>query len=258
MDALSVTLTLVGGPTLLIEIGGYRLLTDPTFDAPGHYHSGPITLEKRAGPSLAPEDMGDVDAVLLSHDQHADNLDPAGRRFLGRARAVLTTEAGAGRLGNGVRGLAPWAEVKLTRGGRNPITITAAPARHGPVGVEPMAGDVIGFLIGTAQAGDGVYVTGDTVWYEGVAEVARRFQPRLVVPFAGSAKTRGSFHLTMDVNDVLETAAVFPGARIAPVHTDGWAHFTESGEELARAFSSFKVDDRLVRLEPGVPTSLEL
>jgi len=30
-----ITLTLIGGPTVLIEYGGYRLLTDPTFDPPG-------------------------------------------------------------------------------------------------------------------------------------------------------------------------------------------------------------------------------
>jgi L-ascorbate metabolism protein UlaG (beta-lactamase superfamily) len=28
-------ITLVGGPTVLLELGGFRLLTDPTFDPPG-------------------------------------------------------------------------------------------------------------------------------------------------------------------------------------------------------------------------------
>jgi hypothetical protein len=30
-------ITQIGGPTVLIEVGGFRLLTDPTFDAPGEY-----------------------------------------------------------------------------------------------------------------------------------------------------------------------------------------------------------------------------
>ncbi|HEX3804440.1 MAG TPA: hypothetical protein VHV75_16550 [Solirubrobacteraceae bacterium] len=34
-----VRATHVGGPTVLIEIGGWRLLTDPTFDAPGRKYS---------------------------------------------------------------------------------------------------------------------------------------------------------------------------------------------------------------------------
>ena len=64
--------------------------------------------------------------------------------------------------------------------------------------------------------------------FEGTAEVARRFSPRLVVLFAGAAKTRGAFHLTMNTNDALETAHAFPSATIVPVHCEGWAHFSES------------------------------
>jgi len=32
---MTLSITLIGGPTALIEIDGFRLLTDPTFDAPG-------------------------------------------------------------------------------------------------------------------------------------------------------------------------------------------------------------------------------
>ena len=48
---------------------------------------------------LVPSEVGAVDAVLLSHDQHADNLDHAGRAFLPRAARVLTTVIGAPRIG---------------------------------------------------------------------------------------------------------------------------------------------------------------
>jgi hypothetical protein len=43
------TLTLVGGPTVLIDIDGCRLLTDPTFDAPGRYPAGPAGEDRRPG-----------------------------------------------------------------------------------------------------------------------------------------------------------------------------------------------------------------
>ena len=95
----SLRITLIGGPTALIEIDGFRLLTDPTFDAPGAYQLPHVKLEKLSGPALGADAVGAVDAVLLSHDQHADNLDHGGRDFLARAPRVLTTVAGAGRLG---------------------------------------------------------------------------------------------------------------------------------------------------------------
>ena len=72
------------------------------------------------------------------------------------------------------------------------------------------------------------------MWYEGVAEVARRFQPRLVMLFAGSAKPRGPFHLTMDNNDAIETAHAFAQAKIVAIHNEGWGHFTESQADVIR------------------------
>ena len=142
--------------------------------------------------------------MLLSHDQHSDNLDESGKRFLSKVKRVLTTEIGAKRLGGHVEGFAPWASTELTKNGRS-LTITAAPARHGPHGIEPLAGDVIGFVL-SSKASRPIYISGDTVWYDGVAEVAQRFKAGVVMPFAGAAQTRGPFHLTMDVNDTIETA----------------------------------------------------
>ena len=103
-DVLAVTLT--GGPTALLELGGVRLLVDPTFDPPGDYPlGGGRVLTKTAPPALAVTDLGPVDAVLLSHDQHPDNLDGAGRETLAHAPVVLTTQLGAERLGGTAQAL---------------------------------------------------------------------------------------------------------------------------------------------------------
>ena len=98
---------------------------------------------------------------------------------------------------------------------------------------------------------DLVYVTGDTVWFEGTAEVARRFHPAAVLPFAGAARTRGPTRLTMDTNGAVETAAAFPGAAIVPVHHAGWAHFSESQDDLIETFDVVRMSDRLRPVTPG-------
>ncbi len=92
---MEVGLTHIGGPTVLIEVGGWRLLTDPTFDPPGRsYRFGWGTgSRKLTGPAIAASDLGPIDAVLLSHDHHDDNLDAAGRALLPSAGAVITTVA---------------------------------------------------------------------------------------------------------------------------------------------------------------------
>jgi len=252
---MTLSITLIGGPTALIEIDGFRLLTDPTFDAPGSYQLPHVKLEKLEGPAMGADAVGEIDAVLLSHDQHADNLDHSGKDFLGRAMRVLTTEAGAKRLGAHAEGLAPWASTEL-KGKNGSLTITATPARHGPAGIEPLSGDVIGFVVAPYQ-GRPIYVSGDTTWFDGVAEVARRFDCGVVLPFAGAAQTRGPFHLTMDTNDTIETARAFADAVIVPVHTDGWAHFRQNAQDLRVSFDALGFGKRLKILQPGVRTVIE-
>jgi L-ascorbate metabolism protein UlaG (beta-lactamase superfamily) len=254
----TLNLTLIGGPTVLIEAAGFRLVTDPTFDPPGDYRLSYVTLTKTVGPALAANAIGPVDAVLLSHDQHADNLDHSGRDFLSKAARVLTTAAGAARLKGAAEGLRPWDTTQLIGADGRKLTITATPARHGPAGIEPMSGDVIGFVLSFEPASiPPIYVTGDTVWYDGVAEVARRFRAGVVLLFAGAAQTRGPFHLTMDTNDAIEAAHAFPDAVIVPIHRDSWAHFTQGGDELEQAFTALGLRSRLRMLQPGVATAVE-
>ena len=248
-------MTLIGGPTALIEVGQFRLLTDPTFDTPGDYKLPHVTLTKTSRPALTIEEVLPVDAVLLSHDQHSDNLDTSGRALLSQVPRVLTTQAGAQRLDGKAEGLAPWDSTELTKSDGTRLRITAAPARHGPAGIEPFSGDVIGFVV-EADGQAPIYITGDTVWYDGVAEVARRFAAGVVVLFAGAAETRGPFHLTMDTNDAVETAHAFPRATIVPIHRDGWAHFTQTGADLEKTFNALGIGARLRILEPGVATTI--
>ncbi len=47
-----VRLTAIDGPTLLIELGGMRILTDPTFDEPQEYHFGTKTFTKTNSPAV--------------------------------------------------------------------------------------------------------------------------------------------------------------------------------------------------------------
>ncbi len=217
-----------------------------------------MKLEKLASPAIGADAVGSVDAVLLSHDQHADNLDNSGRDFLKSAKRVLTTRAGAKRLGGHAEGFAPWDSAELSGADGRSLTVTATPARHGPAGIEPLSGDVIGFVLTSRKKGSRpIYITGDTVWYDGVAEVARRFKAGVVLPFAGAAQTRGPFHLTMDTNDTIETARAFPDAVIVPLHTDGWAHFRQSGGDTRASFDTLGFGPRLKMLVPGVATTIE-
>jgi len=112
---------------------------------------------------------------------------------------------------------------------------------------------VVGFALGVNQPGDLIYITGDTLWFEGTANVARRFSPKLVVLYTGAAEPRGRFHMTMGSEDALEAAHAFPDSALVSVHNEGWAHLQESQDQLAEVFAKFNLADRLTRFEKGKP-----
>jgi L-ascorbate metabolism protein UlaG (beta-lactamase superfamily) len=257
MNTECVRLTLIDGPTLLIEYGGIRLLTDPTFDEPQAYRVGHGSISKTNSPAVRPDQLLPIDVVLLSHDQHFDNLDAAGRAFLPHARQVLSTPGAEERLGGNTRGLAPWSTTDVPLLDGRTLKITATPARHGPAGFEHVAGDVTGFVLATGDS-PGVYISGDTVWYHGISEVARRFDIAVAVLFAGSAQPLGPFNVTMTGNDVIEAAAAFADARIVTVHHSGWSHYTQTQADVADSFQAVGIRDRLQILRPGIPVELSL
>ncbi|NIL42878.1 MBL fold metallo-hydrolase [Salinispora arenicola] len=242
-----------GGPTALFEYGGLRLLTDPTFDAPGdYYESGQRILTKTAPPSGSSADLGRIDVVLLSHDEHPDNLDNSGRVLLADVPLTLTTPEGGRRLGNRAKGLADWESTELDRPGGGRITVTGVPAIHGPGAredVEPITGQVVGFVL-TGEGLPTVYVSGDNASLDAVKEIAERFEPvDTAILFAGAPRFPGALFdgalIVLDSVQAAEAAEILGTRRVVPVHYDSWAHFTEGRDELVAAFTAAGLVDRL-------------
>ncbi|MFF8955663.1 MBL fold metallo-hydrolase [Streptomyces sp. NPDC014894] len=241
-----------GGPTALFDYGGLRFLTDPTFDAPGDHRTpgGPL-LTKTAPSSGSPADLGRVDVVLLSHDEHADNLDTSGRALLAGIPLTLTTPGGGRRLGGRAKGLADWESVELDRPGGGSVTVTGVPALHGPgtrEEVEAITGQVVGFML-TGEGLPSVYVSGDNASLDLVGRIAERFAPvDTAVLFAGAPRFPGLFDgepIVLDSAQAAEAARILGARRVVPVHHDSWAHFTEGRDELIAAFAAAGLADRL-------------
>ncbi|MFF5279314.1 MBL fold metallo-hydrolase [Streptomyces sp. NPDC000133] len=241
-----------GGPTAQFEYGGLWFLTDPTFDAPGDYRRpGHPLLVKTAPASGSPADLGRVDVVLLSHDEHADNLDNSGRALLADIALTLTTPAGGQRLGDRAKGLADWESIELDRPGGGTITVTGVPALHGPgtrEEVEAIVGQVVGFVL-TGEGLPTVYVSGDNASLDLVKEIAERFAPvDTAILFAGAPRFSVVFDgelIVLDSAQAAEAAKILGARRVVPVHYDSWAHFTEGRDELVAAFTTAGLADRL-------------
>jgi L-ascorbate metabolism protein UlaG (beta-lactamase superfamily) len=251
MPTLSVRY--IGGPTALVELDGVRILIDPTFDPPGEYPVGNRTLTKTAGPALTAEQVGPVDVVLLSHDQHPDNLDRGGREYVDTAKLALSTVSAEQRLGGAVQALPNWVRTTFDRPEGGTLLVTGVPALHGPPGSESVVGEVTGFVL----SGEGlptVYVSGDNASLDLVREIAGRVGPvDVALLFAGGAQTpliENAF-LTLPSADAAEAAKILGASYVIPLHFEHWAHFSQGADALIAAFDAAGIADRLRLLTPG-------
>jgi L-ascorbate metabolism protein UlaG (beta-lactamase superfamily) len=252
----ALDLTLIGGPTAVFTYGGLRWLTDPTFSPPGAYDN----LTKTAGPAMAPEAIEPIDVVLLSHDQHADNLDPAGRAFLPRARRVLTEPDGAGRLGGNATGLQAWGSAEVQAADGSTVTVTAVPALHGPEGSESVTGPVTGFVLG-GEGLPAVYVSGDNASLEVVSEIARRTGPvEIAILFAGAVQIQqilDGAYLTLSSDRAAQAALILGAKTVIAMHFADWTHFTQGSDQLRAAFAGHGITPRLRIPTRGEPLSVD-
>ena len=249
-------ITHFGTATTLLEIEGLRFLTDPTFDEPGKtYGFGFGTRSTKVDVVRMPAGgLGKLDAVLLSHDHHADNLDDAGRALLPGAGKVVTTVSGARRLGGNALGLDPWQTTTVGN-----VKVTATPARHGPPLSGPIVGDVIGFVLEwPGQQHGPLYISGDTVRFAGVDEVARRFRIGTALLHIGGVAfpISGPLRYTFSGEEAADVAELLGAKTVIPIHYEGWTHFREQRDRTAQALS--RLGDRVRWLTPGEPTEVDV
>lgn len=255
-------LTRIGGPTVLVELDGWRLLVDPTFDPPGrHYSFGwGAGSTKTLGPAIPLDELGPIDVALVSHDHHADNLDDAGRAMLPSAGAVVTTASGAGRLApelaaERLHGLRAGESVTLPapRPGLPTLVISATPCRHGAPLTHPIVGDVIGFAV--RRQGEervALWITGDTVLYGPLRRTAEELSIDVMLANVGGVRfgISGPLRYTMTGRDAVQLVGIAEPRVAAFAHYDGWAHFVDGEQGIRDAVDGAVplVHDRVVWL----------
>lgn len=257
--SMPLRLTYLGGPTYLIEAGQFRIVTDPGFDPQGTEKSeGPgHLLTKVMGPPIPVDKIGVIDAVLLSHAQHLDNLDHEGRRLLAKVGTTITTPASAkmNLPGKNVKGLATWESTELTNAAGERLKITATPAVHtSNPDLREAVGEVTGFMLEwEGQAAGGFYVSGDTVWIDEILEIGKRFQVASGILHLGAANVPavGDNYLTMNSADGARAAKALKMKSVFPAHFEGWRHFTQGSWSIEREFEKAGLTAVLVLLRPG-------
>lgn len=253
----TLTITHIGTATAILDIDGVNLLTDPFFSPAGtEWDLGIVVLSNTDTPAFTLQDLPPIDAVLLSHEDHPDNLDELGRRLLD-GRHVLTTMDGASKLAPrpGVRGLQPWQTVTLAVGGKR-FEVTGTPCQHLP------GGECTGFVITSDSFGintDGlpnaIWITGDTIYTEELAsKIPAKFHVVAAIVNLGAVMVpgpEGPLQITMDGKQAAKLFREIKPDIMVPMHYESWRHFTQLGDELAQVFKDEGVYDNICWLEPG-------
>lgn len=242
-----VEILFIGNATLLLRYGGLTLLTDPNFLHRGqHVHLGYGLVSKRlAEPALQIGQLPAApDAVLLSHF-HGDHWDRVARRALDRALPVLTTPHAARRL-QGLQGfhqalgLSTWQSHTLTHGDSQ-VRVTALPGRHafGVAGrlLPPVMGSLLEFGPASGPARLRMYLTGDTLLFDGLDEIAARYPDvHLAVLHLGGTTLPGGILVTMDGAQGAELVNRLRPRAALPVHYDDYSVMKSPlGDFLAEA-----------------------
>ena len=259
---MNCRMTHIGTATILLEIGSIRLLTDPVFDPPGgSYHFGYGTSSKKlTPPAMKPEEIGNVDAILLSHDHHEDNLDRSGRAFLTRARRVLTTVAGAKRLGKHAIGLKSWQSTVISSN-ETEIKVTAVPARHGSLGSHLIVGETTGFVLEwSGQKHGALYISGDTVWFKGLRDITKHFSIGTAILHIGKAGffSTGPVWFTFSAKEAVQAVKALGPQKVIPIHYEGWRHFREPRAQAEKEFLAAGIQDKVHWLPLGEPVEMEI
>lgn len=248
------TVQWIGTATALMRCGKLTIVTDPAMDEAGQsYDIGIAILEKTSGPAMPLSALPRADVVLLSHDQHADNLDIAGRAYLKDATLTVTTPEGAHRLGGNARGLGTWASTVL-----GDITITAVPAQHGPNNLVQAVGPVTGFII-AVRDGPTLYFSGDTIPFGGTNEIIRRYRGKIDYALlnVGAVNTappsEHPVYATMRSVDAIDLARALDVGSFSLMHADSWKHFSEDMPQAIKMTRASDQAERFINLSDHQP-----
>lgn len=249
----------VGTATVILRYAGFTILTDPNFLHQGdHVHLGyGLTSKRRTNPAIEIEQLPPIDFVLLSH-KHDDHFDRIAAEKLDKSVPIVTTPHAVKalrRLGfQALYGLTTWDTLTIQKGATT-LKLTSMPGRHGPgilaKALPPVMGSLLEFQLPTQGTRFRLYITGDTLVYDEIKEIPKRFPDiDLALLHLGGTQVFGVL-LTMDAKQGVEAIRIISPRKAIPIHYNDYTVFKSPLEDFVKAVQEAGLDDRVEYLSHG-------
>jgi L-ascorbate metabolism protein UlaG (beta-lactamase superfamily) len=250
---------LIRHATLLADIAGRRLLIDPQLDPAEARDAIAGTPEPRRNPLVdlpvpAEEIVRGLDALLVTH-LHADHLDDTAvglLRGLDDLPVLCQPEDAESLRERGFTDVRPVEDRADLPGG---IEVHRTGGRHGHGDLADTLGPVSGFVL-RAEGEPSLYVAGDTVWCDQVAEAITGHRPDVTVVNAGGARFLEGDPITMTPDDVRATAGAAAPGRVIAVHMEAINHCLQTRADLHQRLRQEGLADRVAVPEDGAVVPL--
>lgn len=250
----------IRGATSIVTFHGVRFLIDPFFAPKDTFPPVPSPYNEFKNPMvplpLEVEELIKVQATIVTHMHHFDHFDPFAAEALPKDMPMFTqseTEA------NDMRALGFKNVTALTEAGVNfkGVTLHRTPALHGD-GVTAayyykkfsLPSETCGVVF-QAEDEKTFYVAGDTLWFSGVEQSIKQYQPKVIALNAANAQMYDGTPILMGAEGLEEVALAAPDAVLIGTHLDAVNHARVGRKELKAYAQAHNLMDRLYLPEDG-------
>ena len=260
------SLEFVGTATSILRLGPFTLLTDPNFLHKGQraYLGKGLFSKRRTEPSLQPDQLPPLDAILLSH-LHGDHFDRVAKKELDRQLPIFTTGHAQRRLHKWgfeqATAVQTWSSRTLERDDTG-LTITAVPGTHAPNLVKPLLPPVMGSVL-ELDSGSGrpfrLYISGDTLYRPWLREITDRCgHLDAAIVHLGGTKILGSILVTMDGSQGADLVQLLPPSLTVPIHYDDYTVFRSPLSDFEQEWHRRELPGQLRLVHRGDTISLKV
>lgn len=227
-------LQLVRHATLLLEYAGMKILVDPMLSDTGTMAAIQNSPQPRPNPLVplpfpAEQVLDGVQMVLVTHT-HRDHWDDAAIQEVPKDLPLLCQPEDLQKIqavhfmnASPVHDTKYWSNICITR----------TQAQHGTGEIARAMAPASGYVLAT-EGEPTIYIAGDTIWYDQVAETIKQFNPKVIVVNAGAAQFLHGDPITMTAGDVIRVCRAAPQAEVIAVHMEAINHCLLTREELAQ------------------------